>query len=164
MDINVAREKEGKSRGFAFLSFMNSETIEMICQKEHKIDNCIVNCRLALDKKDRIQQMKKVDNQERKVFIKDVPLTISKNQLREHFNKFGEVEEVQLIVREFKKRGFAYILFQSAEALPLVLSQKHKVAGKASLTCLKSIPKAKIGQETKKQIKKAAKPTKRLVT
>lgn len=61
---------------------------------------------------------------ERKLFAGGLPQDIKENEIREHFTKYGEVENIMLKTDQHtgRSRGFCFILFKTTEGLKTVMA------------------------------------------
>jgi len=97
----------GRSRGFAFVEFATGE-----------------GCRAALQQKDREIKGKKVEvkaaksRENKKIFIGGLPSDYSEDQLRAHFEQYGQVDEIEWPFDKFqsKKKNFAFVVFEDEDA------------------------------------------------
>nr|CAD2174544.1 unnamed protein product [Meloidogyne enterolobii] len=101
----------GRSRGFAFVEF---ETVDgcraSLTLREQTIKG--KQCEIKPAKTREVGYMNK------KVFVGGLPIDFSENELREHFQQYGRVEDVEWPLDKVSKarKSFAFVVFESEEA------------------------------------------------
>ncbi|XP_048228729.1 multiple RNA-binding domain-containing protein 1 isoform X2 [Ricinus communis] len=60
-----------------------------------------------------------------RLFVRNLPYTATEDELEEHFNRFGNISQVHLVVDKYTKRskGFAYILYALPESAARALEE-----------------------------------------
>ena len=82
----------GRSRGFAFVTFQDVETLSKVLAKEHVIKSKKVS-------------VKKAESKQGKIYVgKFKDASISEDQIREYFSQYGQVVEIQRPVDRSKNR------------------------------------------------------------
>eukprot|EP00096_Caligus_rogercresseyi_P003797 TRINITY_DN1743_c0_g1_i1.p1 TRINITY_DN1743_c0_g1~~TRINITY_DN1743_c0_g1_i1.p1 ORF type:complete len:276 (+),score=119.31 TRINITY_DN1743_c0_g1_i1:134-961(+) len=79
---------------------------------------------------------------DRKLFVGGLPQEACESDLKEYFESYGAVTSTVLKMDQMtgRSRGFAFVVFASAESLDDVLSQEHVVKGK-KVACKKATAK-----------------------
>jgi RNA recognition motif-containing protein len=109
----------GRSRGFAFVEFAKVEDCQRALQnRDQQIKNKTVEIKAAKS------------HEKKKVFIGGIPSDLTEEELRNHFNQYGKVEEIEWPTDKNTKqhRNFAFIIFEdesSADAASQL--QKHTI-------------------------------------
>ena len=67
------------------------------------------------------------------MFVGRLPATIRKEDLSEHFEKYGTLRDVY-IPQPF--RGFAFITFLTGEEAEMVIREQHIIKGEGWLVCV----------------------------
>jgi len=127
-EVSVMREKTtGRSRGFAFLTYENLESLEKsLVSPKHQLDGRTVEVKRAIPRGE-------VKTKSRKVFVGGVPPNTTNETLRECFEKFGPIAEAQIMKDRVRgrSRGFGFVTFEDDESVPKVLSvSEHRLDGK----------------------------------
>lgn len=76
----------------------------------------------------------KIAQHAQKLFVKNLPWTISSRQLKEYFSNFGYVNTAIVVVDKNTgmSRGYGFISFASKEAHEAAINQKiHSLEGRA---------------------------------
>ena len=142
--VKIVGEAQGKSRGFGFIHFASQKVLERVCRQSHVIEGREVDCKLAKSEMPKEKQEKGLEKDQplTKIFIKDIPLDLQKSDLHGYFSRFGEVEEVLLILRKNKKKAFSYVRFKDPEdALQSVQVKEHAVKPGVEISCVLALPK-----------------------
>jgi RNA recognition motif-containing protein len=86
------------------------------------------------------------------IFIRNLPLDVNDEDLKEFFTEYGEVRSAQIIRDHYTgfSRGFGYVNMPDAEAALKAIKEldKGKVEGQV-IGVMKARPKKKKKQETK---------------
>jgi len=127
-EVSVMREKTtGRSRGFAFLTYENLESLEKsLVSPKHVLDGRTVEVKRAIPRGE-------VKTKSRKVFVGGVPPNATNESLRECFERFGPIAEAQIMRDRARNRsrGFGFVTFEDDESVPKVLAvSEHKLDGK----------------------------------
>ncbi|XP_013084841.1 TAR DNA-binding protein 43-like isoform X4 [Biomphalaria glabrata] len=131
--VQVKRDtKSGQSKGFGFIRFVNYESQVKCCAQRHMIDGRWCDVTIPNSKEGNNQMMN------RKVFIGRVTEDISAEDLRNYFNKFGEVVDV-FIPKPY--RAFAFVTFADAETAQALCGEDHIIKG-ASVHVSSAAPKS----------------------
>ncbi|CAG5124604.1 unnamed protein product [Candidula unifasciata] len=131
--VQVKRDiKTGQSKGFGFIRFVNYESQVKCCSQRHMIDGRWCDVTIPNSKEGNNQMMN------RKVFIGRVTEDISAEDLRNYFNKYGEVVDV-FIPKPY--RAFAFVTFADAETAQSLCGEDHIIKG-ASVHVSSAAPKS----------------------
>lgn len=115
----------GQSRGFAFVVFSNSKTIDdLLAVGDHYIGNKKVDPKKVIKK----QQPLKC-----KIFVGGLTPEITDVDVKDYFNKYGNIIEFQAPFDKIKnqRKGFCFITFDSKDVVNDILkSPKQVIKGK----------------------------------
>jgi RNA-binding protein Musashi len=113
---------------------------EILRTQPHCIDGKAVDCKIAIPK-DHITSAQDIPVEEanglsnaRKIFVGGLPPTLQEADMRNYFEKFGEIDQC-VIMRDKptgKSRGFGFVLYVNEEAVDAVMNMKnnHSIQGK----------------------------------
>merc|ERR1719230_1032025 len=124
----------GRSRGFAFIVFKELAGIEAALQQEaHVVKGKKVTC-------------KKAEARQGKVYVGKLPPgeAMSNDDIKAHFEQFGEVVEVVRPVDKQKNnepKTFCFITFAKEDAAKQLVKQGSTLAGENTLEIKKVTPK-----------------------
>jgi squid-like protein len=118
--------QSGRSRGFGFVLFDESDSVDkVLAEKNHTLHGRTIDPKRAKARGGR-EPIKKV-------FIGGLDPSVPESELRDHFAKFGKVEEIDLPYDKIKgqRRAFCFITFESEEIVDQVCTNpKQKIGGK----------------------------------
>jgi len=115
-ELKLDRETK-KSRGFGFLRFKTVEGAEQALKGHHEINGRKLAIRLS----------KKRDEVPMKLFVGRLPKDITKEEVNDYFDEFGDMTDVFVPFKPF--RGFAFITYADQEDAMRVLSMTHHLKG-----------------------------------
>lgn len=128
-DCMVMRDgATGRSRGFGFLTFADTKSVNDVVTKEHYLDGKIVSQHETLPKELSINRYQidpkravPRDEQEKtaKMFVGGVPPDCDEEQFSAFFGQFGRVVDATLMMDKDtgRPRGFGFVTFDSGEAV-----------------------------------------------
>ena len=176
-DCTVMRDgATGRSRGFGFLTFRDTKTVNTVMVKEHFLDGKIVRLSaftLSPSEQNRLGTLSQTpketrrslhnvykidpkraiprDEQEKtsKIFVGGVSQDATEHDFREFFMQFGRVIDATLMMDKDtgRPRGFGFVTFDSEAAVEKCLDyQPLEILGKA-IEVKKAQPRGKIGEE-----------------
>lgn len=120
LDVNVMRDgSTGKSRGFAFLTFAASDSVDAVLKEKHILDGKLIDPKRAIPR----------DEQEKvgKVFVGGIAADVTPEEFRSFFEKFGSIIDSQLMINKDtgKSRGYGFVTYDSAEAVARVTKHTY---------------------------------------
>lgn len=129
VECSIMRDLQKKSRGFAFITFKDSESVQNILDSHAKeplnIDDKEIDPKLAVPRRR--------NNKVRRIFVGGLSSDTSEEDMREFFLQFGNIEEVQLMYdrQTNRHRGFGFVTFEKPGPAEKVCSiQFHDIKGK----------------------------------
>ena len=126
-------KKNGKSRGFGFVTFDSQAEADHVISIQHRICGKKFDCKGVVDEKQAKREEKQ--KKERKVFIGGLNKATTEQSLHTYFQRFGEIERAFLNKEHFtdKSRGSGFVLFKSKASVDLVLNSNpnHMIDGEA---------------------------------
>ncbi|ETE65161.1 Heterogeneous nuclear ribonucleoprotein D0 [Ophiophagus hannah] len=114
----------GRSRGFGFVLFKESESVEKVMdQKEHKLNGKVIDPKRA--------KAMKTKEPVKKIFVGGLSPDTPEEKIREYFGGFGEVESIELPMdnKTNKRRGFCFITFKDEEPVKKIMEKKYHNVG-----------------------------------
>jgi len=157
--LEIIGEKQNNPRGYAFIKFKEKESLVNILAQSHVLEGREIDCRFAnSEQKDNGQEHNTTeDDQNRKVYIPQIPLSITKQSLKQHFQKFGEIQDVLIIIRKKSSRAFGYIVFTEKSSAQKVLDHSVQTIGELELVCVEAIAKHSLRDKIKPSKKQNSK-------
>lgn len=123
---------------YAFVKFSDKETERTLRRQKHMIDGR--ECTLKIPDS-RASQGERGD---RKVYVSYHDESLTKDEMRQHFEQFGEVEDVFVPT---PWRHFAFVTFSSSHVAQSLVGKEHNVRGVSLLMKKGQAPKGKGGPE-----------------
>merc|ERR1719322_1709055 len=132
------RPGSGESKGFAFIRFADKDVEKKVLLQRHMIDGrwCDIKIPDSQDKKEG-----KSDKSSCKIFVGRVTENLSKEDLKDHFETFGQVTDVY-IPTPF--RQFAFVQFSESRVAQSLLGKEHIIKG-VSVKIGEAAPKGRDG-------------------
>jgi len=120
--IQLKTKDSGQSKGFAFIRFKDLEVQDKVILTRHMIQERW--CDVKVPESQEIKNAKQ--SASCKIFVARLSETISADDLKEHFEKFGPVTDVY-IPKPF--RSFAFVTFEEAKIAQSLFGKDHLIKG-----------------------------------
>ena len=120
----ILRNKK-KFRGFAFILFDDKAEAEKFIEREHKMDKKILDCKIAKNHDDYINECLEELVNPKKVFAQNLPKSRTKNDLQQIFGEFGSVNDVIIITKKDQEYNNAFITFDNFENSKSCVNKKN---------------------------------------
>jgi len=125
-DVNT-----GRSRGFGFVTFGTADSVEKVLEAvPHTLNNRVIDPKRAKARGGR-EAIKKI-------FVGGVDPNLPETDIREHFGKFGTIEEIDLPYDKIRneRRRFCFITFQSEIVVDKACKQEKQKIGEKEVGLL----------------------------
>jgi len=141
IDCTVMRDQERESRGFGFVLFDESSSIDKIMTdkkngEEFVIEEHHIEIKRALPKVpggNAGSSTRHTAGLNRKIFVGGLPSSITEEDLRHYFESYGRVNEVELLRdRDTSRlRGFAFVTFDEEDSADKCIQRRsHEICKK----------------------------------
>jgi len=120
--IQLKTKDSGQSKGFAFVRFKDLEVQEKVLLTRHMVQDRW--CDVKVPESQELKNAKA--NASCKIFVARLSETITADDLKEHFEKFGPVTDVY-IPKPF--RSFAFVTFQESKIAQSLFGKDHLIKG-----------------------------------
>lgn len=139
IDCNIMRDQEKRSRGFGFILFEDATSVDKIIAAkkdgaDFSLDDHHIEIKRALPKVPRGNaDGPRPVGLYRKVFVGGLPSSVTEDDLRNYFERYGRVNEVELLRdRETGRlRGFAFVTFDEEDCADKCLQRRsHEICKK----------------------------------
>lgn len=130
--VELTTNKNKKHRGFAFVNISSQNMYNKVMNQEHTIAGAKLEISDAKTKEKIIDEEKKLKEDPRKIFYGGISHDTTKEQLLAYFEKYGEIEDLNLTFkRENKGKGFGFLLFKNGDSMKKVLDDfnDHSING-----------------------------------
>eukprot|EP00918_Siedleckia_nematoides_P101663 GHVU01222167.1.p1 GENE.GHVU01222167.1~~GHVU01222167.1.p1 ORF type:complete len:345 (+),score=33.37 GHVU01222167.1:67-1101(+) len=131
-DVAIVRDKEGRSKGYGFVTYTTVEPVKKILSSDLTLDGRKLAVKLAADSSgDDGQpgsQRETGTALRKKLFVRNLSDDTDSEALKEAFSSFGPLEEC-VVVRdsEGSSRGYGFVTFESPEAAQKAVQQSQRV-------------------------------------
>ncbi|XP_075148206.1 ribonucleoprotein RB97D-like [Haematobia irritans] len=127
LDVTIRRDQTtGRSRGFGFITFVDTSCVDKAqAARPHVVDGKAIDSKRAI-----VRTEPKLMGSGRKVFVGGLKDVHDENALREHFQKFGKVMGIKILVDKNtgRNRGFGYVEFEDYDSADkAVLHKNHTI-------------------------------------
>lgn len=119
------RPGTGESRGYGFVRFADKEVEEKVLLQRHMIDGRWCDIKVP-DSKQQEGRGRRDDKASCKIFVGRVSETLSADDLKEHFETFGQVTDVYIPTPH---RQFAFVQFSESKAAMSLHGKDHIIKG-----------------------------------
>ncbi|XP_013778084.1 RNA-binding protein squid-like [Limulus polyphemus] len=134
VDVNIKTDPNtGKSRGFAFVTFASQESVDAVIKDgTHTVKGKQIDPKKAKSKPGA-----------KKIFVGGLDPNMPASDIKTYFQQFGKVETVELPVDKVKnqRRQFAFITFETEDAVNEVTKQPKQMIGSKECDVKKATPK-----------------------
>ncbi|CAG9480522.1 RNA-binding protein musashi, putative [Plasmodium vivax] len=116
----IVREKEGRSKGYGFVTFKFVESVQKCLKSSHTLDSKELQVRLVADPF--------TDHYQNKLFVRNLSQKTNVATLRGIFEKYGKLEECVIIHdNEGKSKGYGFLTFSSPKEAFKVMQQPERI-------------------------------------
>lgn len=124
VEEGIVLRKDGKSRGYAFVTFKTIESALLACRSPVTMNGRFLMVKLAADPFP--FETKRSDAIRRKLFVRNLGFETNEESLSAVLGQYGELEEsVILRKKSGESKGYGFVTFTSAEATIKALQQPH---------------------------------------
>ncbi|KAE8727708.1 RNA-binding family protein isoform 4 [Hibiscus syriacus] len=103
--------REGQPRGFGFVTYVEPSVVDKVIEDTHVINGNQVDIKRKIPK----EGFGSKDFKTRKIFVGEIPSTVSEDEFKDYFTQYGEFREHK-IMRDHasnRSRGFGSLLKQN---------------------------------------------------
>lgn len=110
----------GQPRGFGFITYADPSVVDQVIEDSHIFNGKQVEIKRTIPK----GSAQSKDFKTKKIFVGGIPSTVSEDELKNFFSKYGNVVEHQIICdhETNRSRGFGFVIFDSDEVVDELLS------------------------------------------
>eukprot|EP01066_Platyproteum_vivax_P017671 Platyproteum_vivax@DN7414_c0_g1_i1.p1 len=125
----VVYDKDGQSRGFAFLTFKNFYSVKAAMEQPLYLDGRHLLLKLAADPYDGPDNSNDISR--RKLFVRNLAEWTTSTSLYRAFLPYGAIEECKVTVdHDGLSKGYGFVTFAKAEGAQSALQESQKVIDK----------------------------------
>jgi heterogeneous nuclear ribonucleoprotein A1/A3 len=134
--------KTSKSRGFGFVTYSKSTMVdELMKNRPHRLDGRELETKRATPREDAGKPG--AETSTKKLFVGAIKETITEDQLKDYFNKYGKIEDCVIMKDKEtnKSRGFAFVTFDDYDPVDKIVLEKFHTVNNQSIAVKKALPK-----------------------
>ncbi|KIK29352.1 hypothetical protein PISMIDRAFT_89461 [Pisolithus microcarpus 441] len=116
----IMRDPDGRSRGFAFLTFEEPESVNAVLAQEHTLDGKTIDPKRAIPREEHLRNTR--------YFVGGLSHATTADSMRDFFSAYGKVVDATVMVdRETgRSKGFGFVTFEDS-------SNQERFVGKLGL-------------------------------
>ncbi|KAL8490200.1 hypothetical protein ACS0TY_025443 [Phlomoides rotata] len=144
----IARDRiSGNPRGFAFVTFSESSSVDRALEEPHQILSRTVEVKRAIPRSEQQSQQHRGTSRNsnrtngrtndqfrtKKIFVGGLSANLTEEEFRSYFEKFGSITDVVVMHDNLtqRPRGFGFITFDSEDSVEEVMQKNfHELTGK----------------------------------
>ncbi|CAF4838344.1 unnamed protein product, partial [Rotaria magnacalcarata] len=142
VDCIIMRDREGRSRGFGFVTYASSTMVDsLMAARPHVLDSREIEPKRAVPREESGKPESSLSA--KKLFVGGIRAdTIDEKDLNEYFSKYGHIiEAVIMKTNEGKLRGFGFVEFDDYDPVDKIVLEKHHVIKGNPVNVEKALPK-----------------------
>ncbi|WZY73789.1 hypothetical protein YC2023_006029 [Brassica napus] len=129
-DSVIMRDRHtGLPRGFGFITFADPSVVDQVIDDTHSFNGKQVEIKRTIPKGAGSGGNQSKDFKTKKIFVGGIPSSVTEDELKDFFAKYGTIVEHQ-IIRDHetnRSRGFGFVIFDSEEVVDELLSKGNMV-------------------------------------
>ncbi|KAF5461220.1 hypothetical protein F2P56_021037, partial [Juglans regia] len=125
-DAVIMRDRyTNQPRGFGFVTYADPSVVDKVIEDTHIINGKQVEIKRTIPK----GQGQSKDYKTKKIFVGGIPSSVTEDEFKNFFSKYGEVVEHQIICdhETQRSRGFGFIIFDNDEVVDEMLSNGNMI-------------------------------------
>ncbi|ODV57910.1 Hrp1p, partial [Ascoidea rubescens DSM 1968] len=119
IDYTIMRDTtSGRSRGFGFLTFKESRSVDKVLKNQHILDGKVIDPKRAIPREEQ--------DKTGKIFVGGIAPEVTQQEFDIFFSQFGNVIDAQLMIDKDtrRSRGFGFVTYDSPNAVDKVCQNK----------------------------------------
>ncbi|KAG9448535.1 hypothetical protein H6P81_008500 [Aristolochia fimbriata] len=126
VDFVIMKDRStGYPRGFGFITFADPAVVDKVIEEDHVINGKQVEIKRTIPK----GSAQSKDFKTKKIFVGGIPSTITEDEFKNFFSKYGKVVDHQ-IIRDHstnRSRGFGFIIFDTEQVVDEMLAKGNMI-------------------------------------
>ncbi|ANZ74392.1 BA75_00702T0 [Komagataella pastoris] len=119
-DLTIMRDNAtGRSRGFGFLTFTKTASVDEVLKKQHVLDGKLIDPKRAIPREEQ--------DKTGKIFVGGIAAEVTEEDFTDYFSQFGTIIDAQLMIDKDtgRSRGFGFVTYDSPDAVDRVCANKY---------------------------------------
>ncbi|CAH9100825.1 unnamed protein product [Cuscuta epithymum] len=125
-DSVIMKDRQtGRPRGFGFITYENPSVVDTVIAETHIINDKQVEIKRTIPK----GSSESKDFKTKKIFVGGIPTSMSEDEFKDFFSKYGKVTEHEIIRDHVTKRsrGFGFVVFDNDQVVDTVLADGNMI-------------------------------------
>uniref|UniRef100_A0A803MGM8 RRM domain-containing protein n=1 Tax=Chenopodium quinoa TaxID=63459 RepID=A0A803MGM8_CHEQI len=116
----------GQPRGFGFITYADPGVVDIVIKEDHIINDKQVEIKRTIPKGAAAQTN---GFKTKKIFVGGIPATVTEDELKDFFSKYGNVMEHEIILDHATKRsrGFGFVVFDHEKVVDEILADGNMI-------------------------------------
>ncbi|KAK8962788.1 Heterogeneous nuclear ribonucleoprotein 1 [Platanthera guangdongensis] len=112
-------------RGFGFITYADPSVVDQVIEENHIINGKQVEIKRTIPK----GSAQSKDFKTKKIFVGGIPSSVTSDEFKSFFSKYGKVVEHEIITDHVTKRsrGFGFVIFDSEKVVDELLSKGNMI-------------------------------------
>lgn len=140
-DSVIMKERDtGRPRGFGFVTYADPSVVDTVIAETHVINDKQVEIKRTIPK----GASDSKDFKTKKIFVGGIPTSVTEDELKNFFSKYGKVVEQEIILDHAtnRSRGFGFVIFDSEQVVDDILVNGNMIdMGGSKVEVKKAEPK-----------------------
>lgn len=128
-DVIVMKDRTtGRSRGFGYVTFSNSEDAEKAMATQHLLNGRMLEVKVATPKEDMRPPPGK---KSARIFVARIPASVTDEMFRSYFEKYGTITDAYMPKDQGSRahRGIGFVTYEDPESVDKLMTETHELAG-----------------------------------
>ncbi|KAI4340009.1 hypothetical protein MLD38_024889 [Melastoma candidum] len=115
----------GQPRGFGFVTYADPSVVDKVIEETHVLNGKQVEIKRTIPK----GSGQSNDFKTKKIFVGGIPSSVTEDELKDFFSKYGKVVEHEIIRDRMtnRSRGFGFVIFDSEEVVDEILFEGNMI-------------------------------------
>ncbi|CAL5342265.1 unnamed protein product [Camellia sinensis] len=115
----------GRPRGFGFITYADPSVVDTVIAETHVINDKQVEIKRTIPK----GSAESKDFKTKKIFVGGIPTSVTEDEFKNFFSKYGKVVEHEIIRDHVTKRsrGFGFVVFDNEQVVDTILANGNMI-------------------------------------
>ncbi|GMP57018.1 hypothetical protein CsSME_00021277 [Camellia sinensis var. sinensis] len=125
-DLVIMKDRHtGRPRGFGFVTYADPSVVDTVIVETHVINDKQVEIKRTISK----GSAESMDFKTKKIFVGGIPTSVTEDEFKNFFSKYGKVVEHEIIRDHVTKRswGFGFVVFDNEQVVDTILANGNMI-------------------------------------
>lgn len=126
IDTVIMKDRNtGRPRGFGFITYADPAVVDTVIKEDHVINGKQVEIKRTIPK----GAAQTNDFRTKKIFVGGIPTSLTGEELKDFFSKYGKVVDHEIILDHATKRsrGFGFVVFDNEKVVDEILADGNMI-------------------------------------